>query len=104
MCHLHDRLCVSERVWPEQVIWSFYSEEQGIERIFYSITLKTTLYWLSNCIMAFAPLSVLQNDTISQSSILGWFAVAASDIKTKSCDIAYESKVKSYGALCYFRV
>ena len=23
MCSLHDRLCVSERVWPEQVIWSF---------------------------------------------------------------------------------
>ncbi|CAF1927990.1 unnamed protein product [Brassica oleracea] len=102
MCSLHDRLCVSERVWPEQVIWSFYSEDKTWKKI-YSITLKTTPYWLSNCIMAFAPLSVLQNDKLlfhNRQSSDGSFVT--NDIKTKSCDIANESKVKSYGALCYF--
>ncbi|KAF2548018.1 hypothetical protein F2Q70_00020585 [Brassica cretica] len=64
ICSIHDRLCVSERIWPEQVIWSFDSEDKTWKKI-YSIDLKTTPYWRRNNIWrTFTPLSVLGKDKL----------------------------------------
>ncbi|WZZ16732.1 hypothetical protein YC2023_109821 [Brassica napus] len=102
ICSLHDRLCVSERIWPEQVIWSFDSEEKTWKKI-YSIDLKTTPSWRrNNRWRTFTPLSVLGKDKLlfyDGESSDG--PLVTLDLRTKYCDIAYKCKVKAYKALCY---
>ncbi|XP_013584290.1 PREDICTED: F-box protein At5g10340-like [Brassica oleracea var. oleracea] len=99
---IHDRLCVSERIWPEQVIWSFDSEDKTWKKI-YSIDLKTTPYWRRNNIWrTFTPLSVLGKDKLlfyDGESSDG--PLVTLDLKTKYYDIAYKCNFKAYKALCY---
>ena len=102
ICSIHDRLCVSERIWPEQVIWSFDSEDKTWKKI-YSIDLKTTPYWRRNNIWrTFTPLSVLGKDKLlfyDGESSDG--PLVTLDLKTKYYDIAYKCNFKAYKALCY---
>ncbi|KAL0695324.1 hypothetical protein Bca4012_062504 [Brassica carinata] len=96
MCSLDDRLCVSQRIWPGQGIWSFDSEDKTWKKI-YSINLKITSFWL----MLLTPLSVQEKDKLlfyDRESSDG--PLVTCELKTKSFGIAYECKVKAY-ALSY---
>ncbi|ESQ34366.1 hypothetical protein EUTSA_v10009591mg [Eutrema salsugineum] len=47
MCNLDDRLCVSEKIWSNQLIWSFDSDHKTWKKT-YSIDLDITSSWVGN--------------------------------------------------------
>ncbi|XP_010490137.1 PREDICTED: F-box protein At1g11270-like [Camelina sativa] len=62
MCVLHDRLCVSEKKWPTQVIWSFDSSGSGNKtwKKLCSIDLTLTLSWFKKPALALSPIAILE--------------------------------------------
>lgn len=93
MCNLDDRLCVLEKTMLNQVIWSFDSDHKAWKKI-YSINLEITRSWFGNNMLAVEPLAILEEDKLlyydrgSRKALL-----VTHDPKTKSCDLAYKSKV-----------
>ncbi|CAA7031182.1 unnamed protein product [Microthlaspi erraticum] len=106
VCNLDNRLCVSEKKWPDQVIWSFDSGNKTWVKMF-SIDLPITvfLYDLSpRC--AFPPLALLDGGKKKKKKLLFYGRVKnrsllTLDPETQSDDVAFSAE--SIGTpVCYF--
>lgn len=101
MCSLDDRLCLSDRIGPEQVMWSFDSEDKTWNKI-YSVDQRTYAWSRNNMWKKLTPLSVLGKDKLlfyDGESSDG--PLVAFDLRTKYYDIAYKCKLEAYNVLCY---
>lgn len=95
MCNLGNRLCVCEKMWPVQVIWSFDSGNKTWD-IMYTIKMNITSpgYPYS----AVSPLAVLEKAKknckllFSSSSELYKQRMVVYDSETKSYDLAFTTK------------
>ncbi|XP_019101108.1 PREDICTED: F-box protein At2g34280 [Camelina sativa] len=103
MCNLDDRLCVSEKMWPKQVIWSFDSD-RGTWNEIYSIDLNITSSWLGKHRFSLTPLGVVDKDKLLFCEPLTGDPLLTLDPKTKSYEIAHEFLYHTSALpLCYFQ-
>ncbi|KAG7569114.1 F-box associated domain type 1 [Arabidopsis thaliana x Arabidopsis arenosa] len=103
MCNLDDRLCVSEKKWPNQVIWSLDSDHKTWKEI-YSIDLNITSFWFGKHRFALTPLAVVDKDKLLFCEPNSGDQLLTHDPKTKSYELAYISFYRTTAyPLCYFQ-
>ena len=105
MCNLGNRLCVSEKNWPNQVIWSFNSGNKTWHKMF-SINLDVTSHWFGNHIAAVMPLALFYEKK-KKKKLLFYCRVRSRtlmvyDPETESYDVAFNDYSIGY-PLCYFQ-
>ncbi|KAG7564675.1 F-box associated domain type 1 [Arabidopsis suecica] len=106
MCNLDNRLCVSQQKWPNQVIWSFHSNNKTWEKM-YSIDVTVSLVGKHIC--ALPPLALLggKKKNNNKKKLLFYSRelcqnLVIHDPETKSYYAAFSTE--SYGyPVCYFQ-
>lgn len=102
MCNLDNRLCVSKKKWPDQVIWSFGSGSKTWEQI-YSIDLNRIHSWFGKQTYALTPLAVLEKKKllISSRGYMQKQPMVVHDPETKSYDLVFTADGIG-NHVCYF--
>ncbi|XP_010493395.1 PREDICTED: F-box/LRR-repeat/kelch-repeat protein At1g09650-like [Camelina sativa] len=102
ICDLDNRLCVSEKKWPNQVIWSFNSANKTWHKMC-SIDLATTSQWFGRCTHVLLPLALFDG----KKKLLFYCrerreALVDLDLQTKTYDVVFHDF--SIGdPVCYFQ-
>ncbi|XP_019094391.1 PREDICTED: F-box/LRR-repeat/kelch-repeat protein At1g09650-like, partial [Camelina sativa] len=102
ICDLDNRLCVSERKWPNQVIWSFNSANKTWHKMC-SIDLATTSQWFGRFTHVLLPLALLDG----KKKLLFYCrerreALVELDLQTNTYDVVFHDF--SIGdPVCYFQ-
>nr|AAC72871.1 T15B16.15 gene product [Arabidopsis thaliana] len=103
MCNLDDRLCVSEKMWPNQVIWSLDSDHKTWKEI-YSIDLNITSSLFGSNGFALRPLAVFDKDKLLFCEPEYGDQLLTHDPKTKSYEFDYRFFSPTTALpLCYFQ-
>ncbi|KAG7591421.1 Galactose oxidase/kelch beta-propeller [Arabidopsis thaliana x Arabidopsis arenosa] len=106
MCNLSNRLCVSEKNWPNQVIWSFNSANKTWHKMC-TINLDVTSHWFGNHIAAVMPLALVYEKKKKKKKLLFYCrelsrTLMVYDPETESYDVAFNDYSIGY-PLCYFQ-
>nr|AAO37188.1 hypothetical protein [Arabidopsis thaliana] len=103
MCNLDDRLCVSEKMWPNQVIWSLDSDHKTWKEV-YSIDLNITSSLFGSNGFALRPLGVFDKDKLLFCEPEYGDQLLTRDPKTKSYEFDYRFFSPTTALpLCYFQ-
>lgn len=103
MSILDNRLCVSEKNWPTQVIWSFHFLA-GWEKIC-SIDLTKTFSWFGEPEYALIPVAILEKNKLllhGHEFVDSRVPIVIHDLHTKSFDLLYKPTTLGV-CVCYFQ-
>ncbi|KAG7564799.1 F-box domain [Arabidopsis suecica] len=103
MCILDNRLCVSEKNWPTQDMWSFDSSgDHKTWKKMYSIDLTKTFSWFGEPKFPLSPIAILEKNKLLLQSRDCFDPLVIHDLHTKSYDLLFKS-TKPIGSVYYFQ-
>ncbi|EOA37991.1 hypothetical protein CARUB_v10009460mg [Capsella rubella] len=89
MCILDNRLCVTEKNWSSQVIWSFDSS-LGTWKQICSLDLTKTFSWLGEPECALIPIAILEKNKLLLHGRENLQAMVIHNLHTKSYDFVFK--------------
>ncbi|KAG7572367.1 F-box-like domain superfamily [Arabidopsis suecica] len=89
MCILDNRLCVSEKKWPTQVIWSFHSSGKTWNQMC-CIDLTQTFSWFGVPEFALSPIAIMDKGKLLLQGRDTSHALVIHDLHTKSYDFLFK--------------
>lgn len=103
MCILDDRLCVSEKNWLTQVIWSFDSSGgNNTWKILCSIDLTKTVSWFRESQYALLPIAILEKNKVLLHGREYLQPLVIHDLHTKSYDLLFTPTTAGH-CVCYYQ-